>query len=79
MKQRNPYEKPIKKILFLLGLLIVSPLILSIGFKAQRIYNEGFSVYISWFLISLGGILTLFTVYFGFKTFQSLLNVLFRK
>lgn len=77
--ERNPYEKPIKKFLILLGLLIVSPLVLSIGFKAQRIYTESIGVYISWALIILGIFLTLFTVYFGFKTFQSLLTVLFRK
>lgn len=79
MKQQNQYEKPIKNFLILLGLLIVSPLILSIGFRSQRIYNEGIDTYISWFLIILGISLALFTVYFGFKTFQSLLTALFRK
>lgn len=73
------YEKPIKKFLLLLALLIVSPLLLNIGFKAQRIYNHGIGIYASWFLITLGIFLTLFTVYFGFKTFQTLLNILFRK
>lgn len=79
MKQENPYKKPIKKFLFLLGLLIISPLVLSIGFKMQRIYTENTGIYLSWGLIILGIILILYTVYFGFKTFQALLNALFRK
>lgn len=79
MKHQNLYEKPIKKMLILLGLLILSPLVLSVGFKAQRIYTENSGVYIAWGLIAFGIFLTLFTVYFGFKTFQSLLTVLFRK
>lgn len=73
------YEKVIIKFLILLGLLIISPFVVSIAFKAQRIYTEGIGMYISWVLIALGIGLLLFTVYFGFKTFQSLLNVLFRK
>lgn len=79
MKAQNPYEKPIKKFLFLLGLLVISPLVLSIGFKTQRIYTEGIGVYLAWGLLVLGILLILYTVYFGFKTFQALLNVLFRK
>lgn len=73
------YEKVIIKFLILLGLLIISPFVVSIAFKAQRIYTEGIGMYISWVLIALGVSLLLFTVYFGFKTFQSLLKVLFRK
>lgn len=79
MKQKNPYEKVIKKFLVLLGLLFVSPIIFSVAFKAERIYTEGLGVYISYILIALGCSLLIFTVYFGFKTFQSLLDVLFRK
>lgn len=79
MEVKNPYEKPIKKFLILLGLLVLSPLVFAIALKAKRIYTEGIGIYISYILLTLGGFLLVYTVYFGFKTFQSLLNVLFRK
>ncbi len=71
------YEKPIKKALLLLGLLIVSPLTLHLGFRAQKVYTESPNNIISYILLGLGGLLIILTIYFGFKTIQSFLNVLF--
>ncbi|CAM1344674.1 DUF6095 family protein [Tenacibaculum amylolyticum] len=73
------YEKTVKKFLILLLLLIVSPLILSLAFKAQRIYTTYPETIIFYILLALGILLILYTVYFGFKTFQSFLNILFNK
>lgn len=75
----NPYEKSIKRFLILLFLLIVSPVALSLGFKAQKIYTTYPKIIIYYVLMSSSILLTLYTVYFGFKTFQSFLNALFKK
>ncbi len=71
------YEKPIKKLLLLLLLLVTSPIILTIAFKAQRVYKE-FPQRIIFYVLLISGIfLILFTVYWGFKTLQSFLKTLF--
>lgn len=79
MEDKNPYEKVIKKFLILLGLLFISPIFFSIALKAKRVYTEGIGMYISIFLIIIGGCLLLFAIYFGFRTFQLLLNTIFRE
>lgn len=73
------YEKPVKKFLILLSLLVVSPVILSLAFRAQRAFKEMPKVIIGYVLLILGIFLILYTVYFGFKTFKSLLDTLFDK
>ncbi|TYP96996.1 hypothetical protein C7447_1059 [Tenacibaculum adriaticum] len=75
----SPYEKPLKRLLILLGLLIISPIVLNVAFKALKIYTENPGVLIAYALLVIGICMILFTVYFGFKTFQSFLDVLFRK
>ncbi len=72
-------EKGIKKLLLFLGLLIASPLVLSIAFKALRIFKEPPRIFFAYALLTLGVLLILFTVYFGFKTFKTLLDYLFSK
>ncbi|WP_442266860.1 DUF6095 family protein [Tenacibaculum sp. ZS6-P6] len=71
------YEKPIKKFLILLSLLVISPVILSLAFRAQRAFKEMPKIIIAYVLLFLGILLILYTVYFGFKTFKSLLDTLF--
>ena len=73
------FEKGIKKLLIFLGLLIASPLVLSVAFKALRIFKEAPKVFLAHGLLAIGVILVLFTVYFGFKTFKTLLDFLFEK
>lgn len=75
---QNPYEKVVKKFLILLGLLVLSPIIFNIALSAKRIYKTGLGVYISYILLGIGVFLLIFTVFFGFKTIQTLLNTLFR-
>ncbi|WP_299001300.1 DUF6095 family protein [uncultured Tenacibaculum sp.] len=79
MSNTSTLEKGIKKLLIFLGLLIASPLVLSIAFKAIRIFKEAPKVFFAYGLLVIGVLLTLFTVYFGFKTFKTLLDYLFEK
>lgn len=68
--------KGLKQLALLLFLFILSPIILNIGFKAiakpeeiQPLFGYG--------ILVLGGVLILFSIYFAFKTFSTLLNAFF--
>ena len=79
MHKTKTFDTVVKKFVFLLGLLIMSPIVLSLGFKALRIYTENPKNYIAYVLLTLGVFLILFTVYFGFKTVKAFLDYLFQK
>ena len=72
------YEKPFKRLILLLGLLIISPIILNVAFKALKIYKEEPGIYVAYALVCIGIFLILYTVYFGFMTFRLFLNTLFK-
>lgn len=72
-------ETGLKKLLTLLLLLIISPIIVSLGVKALRIYTESPQSLIAYTLITIGGIMILFTVYYGFKTFKTILDIIFKQ
>ena len=69
--------KGFRKLLILLVLLIASPLLLTISFKAIKVYGEGYLYYVSIAGIVLSSLLTFFTLFFAFKTFKTLLEALF--
>lgn len=72
-------DRVVKRFVILLGLLILSPIVLSFGFKALRVFTESPKNFIAYFLLGLGIFLILFTVYFGFKTIKTFLDNLFQK
>ena len=72
-------SKGIKRLSILLGLLIASPIILNIGFKALKLYTESPKIYLAYAIVFVGVSLILFTVYFAFKTFKTFLDALFHK
>ena len=69
--------KGFRKLLILLLLLIASPLLLTISFKAIKVYGDGYLYYLSITGIVLSSMLTFFTLFFAFKTFKTLLEALF--
>jgi hypothetical protein len=79
MSKPTTFDIVVRKFVFLLGLLILSPIVLSLGFKALRIYTKNPETYIAYALLTIGGFLILFTVYFGFKTIKAFLDHLFQK
>ncbi len=79
MHKPTTFDQVVKKFVVLLGLLISAPIILSLGFKALRIYTKNPEIYIAYALLTLGTFLTLFAVYFGFKTIKAFLDNLFQK
>ena len=66
-----------QKLLILLGLLIASPLLLTLSFKALKLYQKGSLFYISILGVILSSLLIIFTLFFAFKTFKTLLDALF--
>lgn len=73
------YDKPFRNFLILLLLLMVSPLLLSLAFRMINTFKERPMVIISYVLLITSILLILYTVYFGFKAFRTLLNYLFEK
>jgi uncharacterized protein YacL len=67
----------LQKLLILLGLLIASPLLLTLSFKALKLYKEGGLFYISILGVIISSLLIIFTLFFAFKTFKTLLDALF--
>lgn len=67
----------LQKLLILLGLLIASPLLLTLSFKVLKLYKEGTLFYISILGVILSSLLIIFTLFFAFKTFKTLLDALF--
>ena len=79
MTTQNPYEKTIKRFLILLSLFVISPIVLSIAFKALKIYKTSPENLIAYGLLIIGAFLIIYTVYFGFQTFKLLLDTIFKK
>jgi len=69
--------KGLKKLGILLFLLIASPILLSLAFKALALYKEGTERTFSWVFLVIAGILMLFTIIYAFKVFRTILNSLF--
>lgn len=72
----NTLAKGLKQLGLLLFLFILSPIVLNIGYKAIAKPDE-IQPILGYAILVLGGVLVLFSIYFAFKTFSTLLNALF--
>lgn len=72
----NTLAKGLKQLALLLFLFIASPIVLNIGYKAIAKPDEIQPVF-AYTILVLGGVLVVFSIYFAFKTFSTLLNALF--
>lgn len=73
----NLLAKGLKYLAILVALFIASPLILTMGFKALKKFENTPKEYISYLLLVFAGLLIIFTLFFAFKTFQILLKAIF--
>lgn len=71
--------KGLKQLGILLFLLIASPILLSLAFKALSLYKEGTERTFSWVFVVIAGILMLFTIIYAFKVFRTILSSLFHE
>lgn len=70
-------EKGLKQLGLLIFLFILSPVCLTMGFKALKKFTENPKNLIAYGIILVGVLLIIFTIFFAFKTFKTLLNALF--
>jgi hypothetical protein len=73
----NLLAKGLKQLGVLVLLFILSPITLTMGFKALKQYSETPKIYAAYGLILVGGLLIIFTIIFAFKAFKTLLNAVF--
>ena len=74
----NLFSKGLKQLGILVLLFILSPISLTIGFKALKKFTENPQVFIAYAILLAGFLITIFTVFFAFKTFKTLRNALFK-
>ncbi len=74
----NVLGKGLKQLGILVLLFIISPLVLTMAFKALKKFTESPQIFIAYLLLVVGCALIIFTIYFAFKTFRTLLNSLFQ-
>lgn len=73
----NFLAKGLKHLGILVLLLIISPIALTMGFKALNKFAGTPQIYIAYSILVLSAVLLIFTVFFAFKTFNILLKALF--
>ena len=75
----NLLGKGLQRLGILILLFILSPISLTIGFKAFKKFTEYPKYLVSYALLFISVLLIIFTIYFAFKTFKILLNAVFKK
>ncbi|MEO9570403.1 MAG: DUF6095 family protein [Polaribacter sp.] len=73
----NLLGKGLKHLGILILLFITSPISLTMGFKALKKFENTPKQYMSYLILTVAGLLIIFTIYFAFKTFKILLKALF--
>ncbi|WP_439131627.1 DUF6095 family protein [Polaribacter sp.] len=63
----------------LILLFIVSPIIITMSFKAIDNFTEAPKIYFAYLFLALSCLVVIFTIYFAFKTFGILQKAIFNK
>lgn len=74
---KNLFTKGIQQLGILVLLFITAPITLTMAFKALKKFTESPKIYLAYGLFIFSALLIIFSVYFAFKTFRTLLNALF--
>jgi len=75
----NLLGKALKKLAVLILLFIASPVLLTMAFKAIKNYEEGIEYWLSVLFLASASFLIIFTIYFDFKTFETISKAIFQK
>lgn len=70
-------QKGLIKLGFLLLLFILTPILLTISYKALARFTEAPKIFIAYGLLIASGILLIYTLIFAIKTFKVLLDAFF--
>lgn len=68
--------KGLRNLGLLVLLFIASPISLTMSYKAIAIYTD-WKIYLAYTLLFISVLLILFTLYFAFKTFKTLMDAIF--
>ncbi len=75
----NLLGKGLKYLGILIFLFIAAPISLTMGFKALKKFEDTPNEYLSYLILLLAIVLTIFAIYFAFKTFKVIQSALFSK
>ncbi len=75
----NLLGKGLKYLGILIVLFIAAPISLTMGFKALKKFEDTPNAYLSYIILLLAIFLTIFAIYFAFKTFKVIQSALFSK
>ena len=75
----NTLQKGLIRLAVLLLLFILTPILITISFKALKNYTESPEIFIAYFLLLLSFTLLVVTIIFAFKTFKLLLDAFFNQ
>ncbi len=78
MTHTKQLGKGLKNLGVLLFLLILSPISLTMSFKALDKFSETPNYWVAILLILISSFLTIFTLGFAFRTFKTLLDAFFK-
>ena len=74
---KNLLTKGVQQLGVLVLLFIASPIAITMAFKAFKKFTESPKIYLAYGLFIFSALLIIFSIYFAFKTFRTLLNALF--
>lgn len=74
----NLLGKALIRLGILVLLFIVTPVLITISFKAVDKFTEAPNLYLAYALVVMGFALLFYTIYFAFKTFGVLQNAFFK-
>ncbi|MDA9339681.1 DUF6095 family protein [Polaribacter sp.] len=75
----NLLGKALIRLAILVFLFVISPISLTIAFKAIKLYTEGLAYWLSIIFLISAGCLLIFTIFFAFKTFSKISKAIFNK
>lgn len=73
----NLLKTGLKQTAIVLLLFIVSPILLTMAFKAIKIYTSGWQIYVSYAFLVVSAGLMIFAVLLAFKTIRTYLSAFF--
>lgn len=75
----NLLGKGLIRLGILVFLFIITPIILTMGFKGVNKYSESMNIYFAYVLVTLGILALIFTIYYAFKTFGLIKKAIFNQ
>ncbi|MFY9241390.1 MAG: DUF6095 family protein [Polaribacter sp.] len=79
MADRELLSKSFIKLGILVFLFILSPIVITMGFKALKLYTESPNFLIAYIILFIGFCLLIFSIFLAFRTFKEIGDAFFKK